>query len=464
MNRTANTSAPPSVVRCAIYTRKSTSEGLEREFNSIEAQREAAEAYAGNRRHEGWAVLIDRYDDGGFTGANTERPALTRLLHDVEQGLVDAILVYKVDRLSRSLLDFAKMVDVLERRGVSFVSVTQNFDTSTPLGRLTLNILLSFAQFEREMIIDRVRDAIAGAKRRGKFTGGTPPLGYDVDREAHRLVVNQDEAEVVRQIFKSFAETGSGLGIAKELNNGGIATKSWVTKKGKHRPGKPYNASHIYRILNNHVYLGETVHRENVYPGEHEAIVPKRLWDKAHAILQVNGRKEQRAHENAPALLRGIIRCGHCDRAMTSTYTVSNGRAYRYYVCTQAKKGGYDSCPVRSVPAGDIEEAVMGQVRVVLRSPETIAQTYMAAKRLASEEHVDDSITTWEVTDALTNLDSIWDQLFPLERRRIVHTLVEGVVVYRDSLDVKIRADGLHSIVGELTDNPGGDSERLCEV
>ena len=285
MSKTVN---PPTVrqVRCGIYTRKSTDEGLDRDFNSLDAQREAAEAYVGSQKHEGWTALPDRYDDGGFTGANLERPALKRLLQDVENGLVDIILVYKVDRLSRSLIDFARMMDVLERHGVSFVSVTQHFDTSTPMGRLTLNVLLSFAQFEREMITDRVRDAVAGAKRKGKFTGGTPALGYDVDREAHKLVVNPAEAKTVRHIFKRFAEVGSGLTIAKELNAKGITTKSWTTRNGKHRDGKPWNASLIYRILSNRLYLGETVHKGECYPGEHEAIISKSQWDAAQAIIR----------------------------------------------------------------------------------------------------------------------------------------------------------------------------------
>lgn len=464
VNAKATTAARPSCARCAIYTRKSTDEGLDRDYNSLDAQREAAEAYVASQKHEGWTALAEHYDDGGFTGANMERPALKRLLQDIEDGLVDTILVYKVDRLSRSLIDFARMMEVLERHGVSFVSVTQHFDTSTPMGRLTLNILLSFAQFEREMITDRVRDAVAGAKRKGKFTGGTPVLGYDVDREAHRLVVNPDEAKTVRRIFKRFVETGSGLGIARELNAKGISTKSWVTREGKLRPGKPWNASHIYRMLGNRVYLGETVHKNNVYPGEHDAIISQALWDKVHAVLKVNSRRDQRAQDKVPALLRGIIRCGHCDRSMTSTYTVQKGREYRYYACTKAMKSGYDSCPVRTVAAGDVEEAVLMQVKTMLRTPEVIAQTYLAAKRLSSEEQIDDSVTTWEVTDALANLDSLWDELFPLEQRRVVHALVDRVVVHEDRLDVRLRAAGLHSILGDLKSNSNDSTERLGEA
>jgi len=445
-------SSPTTRIRCAIYTRKSTDEGLDREFNSLDAQREAAEAYVSSQKHEGWIALPDRYDDGGFTGANMERPALKRLLHDIENGLVDTILVYKVDRLSRSLIDFARIMDILERHGVSFVSVTQRFDTSTPMGRLTLNVLLSFAQFEREMITDRVRDAVAGAKRKGKFTGGTPVLGYDVDRQAHKLVVNPVEAKIVRHIFKRFAEIGSGLTIAKELNAKGITTKSWTTREGKHRHGKQWNASLIYRMLSNRIYLGETVHKGEIYRGEHEAIISKRQWDAAQAMIRANPRKTQRRHESVPALLGGIIRCRHCDRAMTSTYTRKRGRTYRYYVCTKASKSGYDSCPVRTVAAGDIEQAVISQIRVLFRSPEMITQTYLAAKRLTDEEAADITLTQWEVIDTLKNFDATWEELNPAEQRRIVGCLVERVTVGVDGLDVQLRTDGIHSIMSSLED------------
>jgi site-specific DNA recombinase len=330
-------------VRCAIYTRKSTEEGLELEYNSLDAQREAAEAYIASQRHEGWIALPELYDDGGFTGGNLERPALHRLIKDIEAGRVDMVVCYKVDRLSRPLLDFARLIEVFDRHNVSFVSVTQQFNTTTSMGRLILNILLSFAQFEREMISDRVRDKIAGAKRKGKFTGGMPVLGYDVDSQTHKLVVNSAEAETVRSIFKRYSELGSGLSVSRELNARGITRKSWTTKKGITRTGKQWNSAHIYRILNNRVYLGETKHRDKTYPGEHDAIVSKSLWDKVHAIIEHDSTSGKRKHDSIPALLKGIIRCGHCGYAMCSTHTKRHGKTYRYYVCLQASKGGYDS-------------------------------------------------------------------------------------------------------------------------
>jgi len=340
------------------------------------------------------------------------------------------------------------------------VSITQNFDTRTSMGRLTLNVLMSFGQFEREIIAERVRDKIAASKRKGKFMGGTPVLGYDICPTTHKLLVSAEEAKTVRHIFKRFAETGSGLTIARELNARGVTTKSWVTRDGILRPGKPWNASLIYRILANRTYLGETVHKGECYPGEHEAIVSQSIWDAAHATLKANPRGTQRSHESVPSLLRGIIRCGHCDRAMTSTYTRKGGRTYRYYVCTGATKSGYDSCPVKTVAAGDIERAVLTQVRAICRSPEMVAQTWIAAKRLSSEQDNDITLTQWEVVDALKQFDPVWDELHPVEHRRIVGALVERVTVMVDGLDVRLRTDGLHSVVSALKDTLEEHDER----
>ena len=260
MSKTQSITTPR--VRCAIYTRKSTEEGLEQEFNSLDAQREAGEAFIVSQRHEGWTVMPQRYDDGGFSGGNMERPAMERLIEDVVNHRVDCVVVYKVDRLSRSLLDFAKIIETFDRNGVSFVSVTQQFSTTTSMGRLTLNILLSFAQFEREIIGERIRDKVAAAKRKGKFTGGTPPLGYDVDPEKTRLVVNREEAKVVKHVFQRFTERGSPLTNAEELNKKGITTKAWMTKKGVFREGRLWNKMNVYRALYKRKYLGEVMHKD----------------------------------------------------------------------------------------------------------------------------------------------------------------------------------------------------------
>jgi site-specific DNA recombinase len=439
-------------VRCAIYTRKSTDENLDSEFNSLDAQREAAEAYVQSQRHEGWVALPTRYDDGGFSGGTMERPALRRLLDDVEAGRIDCVVVYKVDRLSRSLLDFTRIIETFDRCGVSFVSVTQQFNTTTSMGRLTLNMLLSFAQFEREVTAERIRDKVAATKRKGKYCGGPPVLGYSVDRERKRLVVDQEEAELVRHVFEQFVQMGSATELASELNAAGHRTKSWTTKTGQRRQGTAWNKGHIYRLLGNPLYIGEVSHRGNRYPGEHEAIVPRDLWDQAHAILDGNHRgRGATTRAKTPALLRGLLRCAHCDCAMGPTFSKRRGKLYRYYVCVHASKNGYDSCPTRSLSAREIEGAVISQLRAVLRAPELLAQTYREARAQADGQAVEcQSFSERDVVDALGSLDPIWDHLFPDEQARIVQLLVKQVDVYPGRAELRIRAEGLDSLVAEL--------------
>lgn len=449
-NDAGRTTILPAPVRCVIYTRKSTDEGLDQEFNSLDAQREAAEAFIASQRAEGWIALPDRYDDGGFSGGTLERPALQRLMRDVESGKVDVVIVYKVDRLSRSLLDFTRIVDLFDRHKVSFVSVTQHFNTTSSMGRLTLNILLSFAQFEREIIGERIRDKVAAAKRKGKYTGGPAVLGYDVDRVNKRLLVNPTEAKLVRHIFKRFVQIQSTTLLAKELNEAGHRTKSWTTVKGKTRRGNPWDKFVLYRVLNNRLYIGEIDHKGNVYPGEHEAIIAREVWDQAHAIMAENSHSRGgRARSRTPALLRGIIKCGHCGCSMGITWSRRNGRQYRYYHCLSAAKSGAETCPVKSVSAGDMEHAVIEQMRGLFRSPEIIAQTFRTAKALATEG--EQPFEETQVARALEHLDALWDTLFPAEQTRIIQLLVSKVAVNTDGLDVAFRLDGLRQVTAEMT-------------
>ncbi len=455
-----NTNPTIPKVRCAAYVRKSTEENLNTDFNSLDAQREACELYVQSRKHDGWVMLPTDYSDGGYTGANVERPALQRLLADVEAGKIDVILTYKIDRLSRSLLDFAKLMEVFDERGVAFVSVTQHFDSSTPMGRLTVNVLMSFSQYEREIIGERIRDKVAAAKRRGKFTGGTPPLGYDVDSENRRLVVNPEEAKVVRHIFKRFTETGSPLTVARELNAKGITTKSWMTKRGVFREGTPWHRLHIHRVLNNKTYIGEVIHKDKTYPGEHDPIIPEKTWWKAHQVIDNNVKTHaQHARAKEPSLLRGIIRCGACDAAMSPVSSQSRGKYYRYYTCGKASKNGADSCPVGSMPAGEVEGAVMAQLRGIFTSPQMVAQTYRAVCAQAGES--DDGflcVTEADVRQALQDVDTVWDELYPPEQIRIVHLLVEQVTVTRSGISVTVRAGGLNSLVTEMRGAGTGNS------
>jgi hypothetical protein len=319
------------------------------------------------------------------------------------------------------------------------------------MGRLTTNVLMSFSQYEREIIGERIRDKVAAAKRRGKFTGGTPPLGYDVDSEKRRLVVNEREAKTVKFVFKRFAEVGSALRVAKELNDKGITTKSWMTKHGAFREGKIWHKMHVYRMLHSRTYLGEVIHKDNTYPGEHEAIISKAAWDRAHAVITENTRVcAKHARTKVPALLRGIIRCGTCDRAMSPVSTGSKGKHYHYYNCGKASKHGHAACPVGSVSAGEIEGAVMVQLRTVFKAPEMVAQTYLASKQVALENDVDFTISEAEVRQALHNFDLIWDELYPAEQTRFVGLLVERVIVNPNGISIGIRAEGIHSLMTEM--------------
>ena len=430
-------------LRCAVYTRKSTEEGLDKEFNSLDAQRDACEAYIASQRAEGWVLLRDRYDDGGFSGGTLERPALRRLLADIEAGQVDVIVVYKIDRLSRSLMDFAKLVEVFDARNVTFVSVTQAFNTTTSMGRLTLNILLSFAQFEREVIGERIRDKFAASRARGMWMGGHVPLGYDVrDR---KLVANEAAAATVRRIFESFAEIGSETKLVHVLRSERVTTKH----------GRPFTTSDIYKVINNRIYLGEAVHKGVSHPGEHAAIVPRALWDRVHAILQESPRvRANRNRNQTPALLRGIL-FGPDGRAMSPTHTMRRGKQYTYYVSQAVLKGMKEECPIRRIPAGEIESLVVDQVRALLRQPEVVVGTWRAARADAGD------LTEGEVRAALERLDPLWDELFPAEQARIVQSLVERVDVGLDGAEVTLRTAGLAGLARDLG-GTGAEARRAA--
>ena len=429
---------PASVkkLRCAVYTRKSTDEGLEKEYSTLDAQRDACEAYVASQRAEGWVPVRDRYDDGGFSGATLERLALRRLLADVEAGRVDVVVVYKIDRLSRSLTDFARLVEAFEAHGVTFVSVTQAFSTTTSMGRLTLNVLLSFAQFEREVIGERIRDKFAASRARGMWMGGRVPLGYDVrDR---RLVVNEVEAARVRRVFELFAGTGSGVETVRRLRAEGLTSKS----------GRPLDKGDVHKLLRNRTYLGDSVHKGQAYPGEHQAIIPRELWDRAHAVLRESPRaRANRSRAQAPALLKGLL-FGADGRAMSPTHTRRRGRLYRYYVAQRVLKGdaaaGDESGIVRRVSAAAIEAAVLGQLRALLRQPEVVVGTWLAARAGAP------GLSEGEVREALERLEPLWEELFPAEQARIVRLLVERVEVGPAGADIRLRVEGLASLVRDL--------------
>ncbi|MEX2671256.1 MAG: recombinase family protein [Phycisphaeraceae bacterium] len=508
--------AKAPTIRCAIYTRKSSEEGLKQEFNSLDAQREAAEAYIASQHHEGWVALPERYDDGGFTGGNMDRPALVRLMADIDAGKVDCVIVYKVDRLSRSLLDFSRIMEQFDKHEVSFVSVTQHFNTTHSMGRLTLNILLSFAQFEREIIGERIRDKIAAQRRRGKWAGGIPILGYDVDRKENgsRLVVNHMEAPRVRAIFALYLEKGSLLPTVEELVQRGWLTKQWRTRAGADRGGKPFDRGSLYTLLTNPTYVGKVKHKQDVYDGEHEALVERDVFDRVQALLQRNGRNGGYDMRNKHgALLRGLLRCKACSRTMVHTFTSKGSRRYRYYTCTHAIKSGRKRCPSGSLPAGEIEEAVVDQVHEMLSDPEWTAATLATAEReldqkrhrlvaeqqgveravhqhtrqieelvtqhaeadenvrrvadlndqirqaetrlrqIADElaEHDARKVSHSDVAEALEDFERTWDTLSQRERVRVIQLLVARVDydVTDSTIEVAFQADGIAALAAE---------------
>jgi site-specific DNA recombinase len=375
--KTDVSSSTTSQIRCAIYTRKSTEEGLDQDFNSLDAQREAAEAFIRSQRGEGLVALLERYDDGGFSGGNRDRPALERLLADVRGGAVDCVVVYKVDRLSRSLIDFAHIIEIFDKSNVSFVSVTQQFNTTNSLGRLTLNILLSFAQFEREIIAERTRDKMSAARRRGKWIGGRPMLGYDIDPRSSRLIVNGDEATQVRTIFRLYLDYKALMPVVREIDRRGWRTKQWVTRAGASHGGKRFNKGRLFRLLTNLIYVGKIGFEKQIYEGEHEATVEAEIWERVQQILRRNGRDGgTEVRDSYGTLLKGLLRCASCDASMVRTHTIHNSCRHRSYVCAEAQQRGHNKAVVEPT----IKAAMNDQIRRIGSDPRIVAHTIAKAE------------------------------------------------------------------------------------
>ena len=419
--------AAPKQIRAAVYCRKSTEHGLGQEFNSIDAQREACEAYVATMKHAGWVCLPEHYSDGGWSGGNTERPALQRLLGDVEAGNIDAVVVHRIDRLSRSLLDFTQMLTTFERRGVSFASVTQSFDTASSMGRLTMHILSSFSEFERSMISERIRDKISAQRRRGMWCGGRPVLGYEVDRSglSPRLVVNEDEATRVRAIFALYLELGGLMAVVEELRRRGWCAKSWTTKAGTQRGGQPFDKANLHLLLTNPIVAGKIVHKGAVHDGLHEAIINAAVFAKVQSRLAANCRAKSAfgMASATGALLRGLLRCKACDSAMVHTMCKRKSRVYRYYACARGARHGAASCPSGSLPGAEIERFVIEQVKAVLQRPEFARAALKEAKLIAADPAIDIA----SIRAAIDDIDGLWPTLSPSEQYQLVHLLLERV-------------------------------------
>jgi DNA invertase Pin-like site-specific DNA recombinase len=427
-------------VRCAIYTRKSTEEGLDQAF-SLDAQREACVAYVASQRHQGWTLVPTGYDDGGFSGGSLERPALRRLLADVDSGRIDIVLVYKVDRLTRSLADFAKIVDVLDARGASFVSVTQAFNTTTSMGRLTLNVLLSFAQFEREMTGERIRDKIAASKKKGMWMGGPVPLGYAVNDR--KLIVNDSEAEVVRLIFQRHRELGTVQALVLELAARGVVSKRRVMRNGRQSGGEQYRAGALAHLLRNVLYTGRVSHHGKIYPGEHHPIIDQRLWDTSQALLDRSMPKPRTGHI---ALLGGMIHDAF-GRPMTSAHANKRDRRYLYYV-SRPCEGKIEE--TWRLPAGDLDALVVRSLLALLRDP----------LRLAGE------LGDWAGNPRFASACATLAQrlIRPAAMRVALQQLAASVVIGKDRIEMKIDAGGLGSMIGADDALSSPDQQITLEI
>jgi DNA invertase Pin-like site-specific DNA recombinase len=418
--------------RCAIYTRKSSEEGLDQAFNSLDAQREACAAYVASQRQEGWRVLSTAYDDGGYSGGTLERPALKRLLADIRAGQIDLVVVYKIDRLTRSLTDFASLVAVFESHAASFVSVTQHFNTTTSMGRLTLNVLLSFAQFERELTGERIRDKIAASKRKGMWMGGTVPLGYRSVNK--KLMVVSEEADQVRRIFERYCQLGSVAKLQAALRAAGEVSKTRVSRTGRQSGGQPFSRGALYLLLQNRVYRGEIPHRDRFYAGEHEAIVSEALWEAAQSRLAANREaKHLGKHSRLVSLLAGLVR-DDSGRALTPSHTVKKGKRYRYYIARPTQENPRTGL---SVPAYDLEQLVTQDFCALLCSEDLDRQLSGGADDNRSSSHTPHQ--------AGQHLAQRWASLAHFEKRSWLLTAIHHVIVDREAITIALNGSALRT-------------------
>ena len=438
------------ILRCAIYTRKSSEEGLDQDFNSLDAQREACEAYVASQKHEGWKALVEMYDDGGFSGGTMNRPALQRLLADVVAGKVDVVVVYKVDRLTRALSDFAKMVEIFDERKVSFVSVTQAFNTTTSMGRLTLNVLLSFAQFEREVTGERIRDKIAASKKKGMWMGGQPSLGYDV--KDRKLVVSEPEAETVRHVFRRYRALKSVRLLAAELEAEGIVSKLRRAADGSAYGAKPLARGALYAMLSNRIYRGEIVHKGSAFPGEHPAIVDEALWSEVEHILATNRvNRDTGVGASEPSLLAGLVFDAQGER-LTPTHAVKNGTRYRYYVSRNLMTGRAaeqkDEGRGQRIPAASLVGIVKRRLRDFLADP---AALFDAVQELGLSATEQKEVIAQAAESSLTNLAAE-------ELRAFLLAAVSRVQVHADRIEIALDTSGLMRWLS------GGSAEHTSAV
>jgi DNA invertase Pin-like site-specific DNA recombinase len=434
--------------RCAIYTRKSSEEGLEQEFNSLAAQREACEAFIRSQQHESWVLARSRYDDGGSSGGNIDRPALQSLLADIRAGRIDIVVVYKVDRLTRSLADFARLVELFDAQGVSFVSVTQQFNTTSSMGRLTLNVLLSFAQFEREVTGERIRDKIAASKKKGMWMGGNVPLGYDASERT--LVINPAEAETVRRIFALYRELGCVRRVKEEADRLGLRTKCSTAANGTERGGKLFSRGHLYTLLSNPIYTGRIAHKGELHLGQQLALIDDETWTAVRDQLAANtDNRRRKANAAEPSLLAGLLVDAWGER-LTPSHAVKRGRRYRYYVSAALiTDAGTDRAQGWRLAAREIEEAVIRILADALTSPARLVERFGAAGMPGDQ-----------VRKLLGRAARMAAALSgsPGERAKLVREFVEKIVIDEKTIIIKLRRGLLGGEVLSSTSEAVSDS------
>lgn len=444
-------------VRCAIYCRKSTTEGLEREFNSLDAQREAGEAYVLSQRHEGWIVLPQCYDDGGFTGGNTDRPALQQLLADIDAGLVDVVVVYKIDRLSRSLVDFLHLMQHFDERNVALASVTQQIRTDSSMGRLMLNILAAFGEYERELIGERTKDKMGAARQKGKFVGGSLPLGYDLDAgpTGSKLRINATEAVVVRELFLLYRTHQGLLPVVQEATRRGWHTKTWVTRDGKVKEGHSFSRMSLHYLLTNVIYMGKVKYEGEIYDGEHEGIVDAALFAEVQEILKAQGRSRgvHGGNSHPEALLKSLLTCARCGKAMIHSVTKKrNGTRYRFYVCTTSQKEGVTVCPTSTIPAAELEEFVVARIKQIAMHPTMMAEVVHQAKTLQAQR----------LPELETDIQRFQEHL--QERQRAGRNMAHALETNDGQTPAAILLDQLHTIEAQIAETNRQLSEAQQEI
>ena len=423
-------------IRCAVYTRKSTDEGLEKEFNTLEAQREASENFIKSQKHQGWVLIDEHYDDGGFSGGNMKRPALERLMHDVEAGKVDMIVVYKIDRLTRSLTDFAKMVDIFDKYHCSFVSVTQNFNTADSMGRLTLNMLLSFAQFEREIGAERVRDKVAASKKKGIWMGGGIPYGYQVINR--KLIIKPEEAQEIKFMFESYLQYKSAQTVSRLMEEQGY---------------KNLARTAIVRMLKNPIYMGKIKHKDQLYDGQHEGIVSEEVFNAAQQVCETRP-STQRAclyKNNEVGIMRGLLTCGCCHCSMTPTACKTRGVKRYYYTSTAAKLHGYHKCTNGAVPLAAMDECMIKIVSQLFQDPKVFQALI---ERVAPNK-------TMELLRVLRTPEKVFYKLADRYKLLLMRLLITGVTVNCETMEINWTDLGLSLLPENLLQNSTGHQTVL---